>query len=1125
MALNLNSGLILNTGSLNTIQTPRTSVVYDSGLIFSASVDNVELLGNIFSVTSSIITLDTADATFDRVDAIVAELSSSVGTRITKVTGTPSVDAAFPVLDPSNQIALKYVTVKANAVTPSSAGTNPSDQETPEDFETVLIYNEGTGLPGEWITGSSRQWLNDIPGNTYQSTEEAYIGSYSVKNNLNRAQTGLLKGQYISPYFRYPVQEGNQIQAKRVAGISFYIKLKTKLTASQPKLITQLYFSNLSGQGFAKSLGYNNAFQNHGIDINNTTDWQWVALSIDDFVWSTNQNPNNVFTSLRLGAKGGVSLLPNDAFVYFDYIQLHLGSLPADDPNNGGTDGNSSDGTGVYKQGDTSFSIIPTNALSCVTNDFSTVGGGQNNTITGSQYSYIGAGQNNIIESGSDYISILGGAYNTASADYSSVIGGQNNYVNHSDSFIIGSNLTSDKSCYTFMNNLDVAGIVSGSTFSGSFVGDGSGLTNIPTSSIVDFPTEVSKSAAAAGFGSGSDSTNTGSLLTTASVSSNTITFTKGDNSTFDITVNTGSGGGGSDSDWYDGTTYISSSVEIRVDGTISGSSNIIIGSGHIDDGTNSNLVGGSNNIICSNSSTSTIVGGGNNIISGSANLIIGGSSNQLYSGVSFIGGGQLNCIKSGDEGMASAYSTIIGGLRNCILSPSKDSLGNTIFGQFIGGGTNNRIITIGNGDYNSIVGGQANRISGSNAGCTFIGGGSVNSISGSSAFSAILGGSSNCILDHEKTFIIGSNLSSNKSCYTFMNNLDVEGTVSASIFSGSFVGDGRGLTNVGGGSSITLQDNGSSCTTALSLLNFVGATVAEPTADEITVTFGAGLLESGEGTDTIQDVIGGHVVAAPSSSIVGGIKNTIACTSADPNFGSFYNFIGGGFCNLISGSSFSTIVGSSRGLLTTGSDSDGTSPFNLIVGGQENIAGGGFSSVIGGGSNVARGCVSTVVGGFSNQALGKRSSILGGSSNTVINHGGCSGHSTIIGSKNSIIDTCYNNNTEIGEVIVGGSSNEITGSACLGAILGGAGHTVCHRRSAIVGGSLITTQAQNTTYVENLHVTSSFDQANYISSILTLSRKETTPDSPLEGMIMASGSAGSSKLYYYDGSSWNALF
>ncbi len=60
---------------------------------------------------------------------------------------------------------------------------------------------------------------------------------------------------------------------------------------------------------------------------------------------------------------------------------------------------------------------------------------------------------------------------------------------------------------------------VEASQFSGSFIGDGSGLTGV------------------------GGSTPTGSLLTTASVSLNTITFTKGDSSTFNITVDTGSVG------------------------------------------------------------------------------------------------------------------------------------------------------------------------------------------------------------------------------------------------------------------------------------------------------------------------------------------------------------------------------------------------------------------------------------------------------------------------------------------------------------------------------------------------------------------------------------------------------
>jgi hypothetical protein len=41
------------------------------------------------------------------------------------------------------------------------------------------------------------------------------------------------------------------------------------------------------------------------------------------------------------------------------------------------------------------------------------------------------------------------------------------------------------------------------------------------------------------------------------------------------------------------------------------------------------------------------------------------------------------------------------------------------------------------------------------------------------------------------------------------------------------------------------------------------------------------------------------------------------------------------------------------------------------------------------------------------------------------------------------------------------------------------------------------------------------------INSILQLQRRTTNPGLPIEGMIMASGSAGSSKLFYYNGSAW----
>ena len=365
--------------------------------------------------------------------------------------------------------------------------------------------------------------------------------------------------------------------------------------------------------------------------------------------------------------------------------------------------------------------------------------GGHLNKITGYNCNgFIGAGCKNLIDS-VDNSSIVGGVCNTASAACSGILGGECNYACETESFIIGSNLVTTASCTTFVNNLNISGSLADS--------DG----NLGSS---------------------------GQILSSTGTGLNWI-----DNS----------GGGGSDSDWYDGTTYISSSVEIRVDQTISGSSGIIIGTGITNAGSEIFSIG-DNNTQCSNSNFNGFFSTRGSEISGSNNVIVGGSSNELYvNSTGTIVGGYLNCIKPTNGQLGASYSTMIGGLQNKIESPNRGTDNDSLYGQFIGGGFQNIIhTTLGNGgEFNSIIGGASNRISGSDTGCAFIGGGQANAISGSSAYSAIIGGLSNCILDHACSFIIGSNLTSDKACYTFMNNLDVEGTVSASMFSGSFVGDG----------------------------------------------------------------------------------------------------------------------------------------------------------------------------------------------------------------------------------------------------------------------------------------------------------------------------------------------
>jgi hypothetical protein len=45
------------------------------------------------------------------------------------------------------------------------------------------------------------------------------------------------------------------------------------------------------------------------------------------------------------------------------------------------------------------------------------------------------------------------------------------------------------------------------------------------------------------------------------------------------------------------------------------------------------------------------------------------------------------------------------------------------------------------------------------------------------------------------------------------------------------------------------------------------------------------------------------------------------------------------------------------------------------------------------------------------------------------------------------------------------------------------------------------------------------------VRSILQLAPTGSLPGSPVEGMIVAQGSPGASRLYYYNGTIWNALF
>ena len=375
-------------------------------------------------------------------------------------------------------------------------------------------------------------------------------------------------------------------------------------------------------------------------------------------------------------------------------------------------------------------------ALSNQSVSYSSMIGGGSNTICNSTTSIstrtlIAGGQNNTLDGGNNSF-IIGGYLNTITeVNRGGILGGSSNVLTHNCSFIIGNGLTSDKICYTFMNNADVAGTVSASIFSGSFVGDGSGLTGIS------------------------------------------------------------GGGGGSDYSPYQTGSSVFPSNTTGIYPKLGSNCESI--------GDYSAIVGGCNNQIHASSGDRSFIGGGSeNLVCSLLASILGGCSNliETNAGYASIGGGREN-----EVGYNGGSSFIGNGYRNIVSSSA----------SIIGSGTCN-IIDDGSQPSSGILGGCQNSICASpfvsyTQGTNIIGGGRSNAIC-NSCCSAILGGTSNTITSNNCTFIIGANLTADKACYTFMNNLDVESTVSASVFSGSFVGDGSGLTGVSGGGGGTIYNS-----------------------------------------------------------------------------------------------------------------------------------------------------------------------------------------------------------------------------------------------------------------------------------------------------------------------------
>jgi len=128
-----------------------------------------------------------------------------------------------------------------------------------------------------------------------------------------------------------------------------------------------------------------------------------------------------------------------------------------------------------------SNTFIGTGFNNCVCGTGSGFVAGSNNSISGSA-SFIGAGNSHCITSAGQTSVIAGGASNCIQARGSGILGGCDNVVPAScdHAMIVGSDITADRVCATFVNNLSIKNIPTASTGlpSGS-VWSNSGVLNI----------------------------------------------------------------------------------------------------------------------------------------------------------------------------------------------------------------------------------------------------------------------------------------------------------------------------------------------------------------------------------------------------------------------------------------------------------------------------------------------------------------------------------------------------------------------------------------------------------------------------------------------------------------------
>jgi hypothetical protein len=222
-------------------------VTWASGYTYTVAAGTGYIDGALFSWAQQSVTLDAADATYNRIDVIGVASSGAVF----KITGAAADNPTEPVSDPSTQLKLALVLVTANTTEPPGIIT-----------EIIYRNNAGAGgSPAEW------NWATSGSGFSVNSTSNPMGGSGKGIEGMNVAANAYAQGQRGS----------GSVDPNAYGQLVLYLRFKSSWHANR-YLLLQL---QLNGVKKGNTLRLGDGF--FGLQGSDTADYQAIIIPMLQF--------------------------------------------------------------------------------------------------------------------------------------------------------------------------------------------------------------------------------------------------------------------------------------------------------------------------------------------------------------------------------------------------------------------------------------------------------------------------------------------------------------------------------------------------------------------------------------------------------------------------------------------------------------------------------------------------------------------------------------------------------------------------------------------------------------------------------------------------------------------------